>query len=138
MAASPYPYREVRAHTASGAFGQTIEIGPHRLAADEPPSNGGDDTGPSPHEWLLGAVASCVAMTIQAYAARKELTLRQVHVRVRARREEGVFIIERQITIDGDVDEAQRARMIEIGGRCPASRTLAGEIRLVTVNGWAE
>ncbi len=138
MTQSPYPYREVRASTASGAYGQTIEIGPHRLAADEPAANGGDDTGPSPHEWLLAAVASCVAMTIQAYAAHKKLPLRQVHVRVRARREEGVFIIERQIAIDGDVDDAQRARMIEIGGRCPASRTLTGEIRLVTVDGWAE
>ncbi len=37
------PYREAKASTAQGAFGQTVEIGPHRFPADEPPANGGND-----------------------------------------------------------------------------------------------
>jgi uncharacterized OsmC-like protein len=56
--------REVRS-TAAGAFGQQIAIGSHSLSADEPREKGGDDTGPSPHELLLAAIASCASMTCE-------------------------------------------------------------------------
>ena len=126
-------YREARASSAEGAFGQTVEIGPHRFPADEPPAKGGNDAGPSPHEWVLAGLASCVAMTVQGYAKHKRLTVRKVDVRVRGHREGGVFIIEREVSIDGDIGDAQRARLIEIAGRCPVTRTLTGEIRIVAV-----
>jgi putative redox protein len=125
-------YREARATTALGAFGQTVEIGPHRFPADEPPANGGNDAGPAPHEWVLAGLASCVAMTVQGYAKHKGLAVRKVEVRVRGHREGAVFIIERHVEIDGDLDDAQRARLLEIAGRCPVTRTLTGEIRIVS------
>ena len=40
------------------------------LRADEPPGEGGADTGPAPTELLLAALASCFTMAI-AYVARK-------------------------------------------------------------------
>ena len=126
-------YREAKASTAQGAFGQAVEIGPHRFAADEPPVNGGNDAGPAPHEWVLAGLASCVAMTVQGYAKRKGLPVRHVEVRVRGHREDGVFLIERHVEIDGDLDDAQRARLLEIAGRCPVTKTLTGEIRIVAV-----
>lgn len=125
--------REVHAATAHGAFGQTVEVGSHYLPADEPESKGGNDTGPAPHELLLAALASCVSMTVQSYAARKGLVVRKVDVQVNGRHEDGAFIIERHVEIDGDLDEAQRARLLEIAGRCPVTRTLSSPIRIVSV-----
>ena len=40
------------------------------LRADEPPEEGGTDTGPRPTELLLAALASCFTMAV-AYVARK-------------------------------------------------------------------
>jgi putative redox protein len=40
------------------AFAQEIVAGPHRLAADEPRPDGGDDTGPSPYDLLLAALGA--------------------------------------------------------------------------------
>jgi putative redox protein len=125
--------REVRATTARGAVGQTVAVGPHRLPADEPFNKGGDDTGPAPHEFLLAALASCVSMTAQSYASRKGLVVRSVEVTVNGRHEDGAFIIQRHITIDGDLDESQRQRVLEIAGRCPVTRTLSSPIRIVEV-----
>jgi uncharacterized OsmC-like protein len=124
--------REVRSTTAAGAFGQQIAIGSHSLSADEPREKGGDDTGPSPHELLLAAIASCASMTLKAYAAHKGLALRGVDVRVRGRHQDGVFLVEREVRLDGDLDDAQRARLIEIAGRCPVTKTLAREIKIRT------
>jgi putative redox protein len=122
--------REVRSITTGGPLRQAIQVGPHTLAADESDAKGGNDEGPEPHELLLSALASCMAMTMQAYAKHKGLALRQVEVRVRGRHEDGTFVIERDVKVEGDLDEAQRARVIEIGGRCPVARTLSAPVRM--------
>jgi putative redox protein len=41
---------------SAGRLEQTIRVGPHRLAADEPVEAGGADRGPSPMELLLAAL----------------------------------------------------------------------------------
>lgn len=124
--------REVRSATASGPYRQDVEIGPHRLVGDEGPEKGGADAGPTPHELLLAALATCTSMTVKAYARHKGLALTHVDVRVRGRHEEGRFLVERDVRLEGDLDDAQRARVLEIAGRCPVARTLAGEISIVS------
>jgi len=123
--------REVRSTTAPAPYQQSIEIGPHRLVGDEGPDNGGQDAGPAPHEFLLAALATCTSMTMKAYAQHKGLALRQVRVTARGHHQDGVFVIEKDVQLDGDLDAAQRARILEVGGRCPVARTLTGEIRIV-------
>ncbi len=39
-------------------YTQSVETGRHRLLADEPESVGGADRGPSPYEWLFGALGT--------------------------------------------------------------------------------
>ena len=39
-------------------FAQRIEVGRHRLTADEPPSAGGTDTGPGPYDLLLAGLGA--------------------------------------------------------------------------------
>lgn len=123
--------REVRSTTATGPYQQSIEVGPHRLVGDEGVGNGGQDTGPAPHELLLAALATCTSMTMKAYAQHKGLALRHVQVTVRGRHDDGVFVIEKEVHLEGALDEAQRAKILEIGGRCPVAKTLSGQIRIV-------
>lgn len=124
--------REVRSTTARGKFGQTVAVGRHALPSDEPEAKGGNDAGAAPHELLLSSLAACIAMTIQGYADRKGLVLRTVEVTVNGHHEDGAFVIEKHVDIDGDVDAAQLARLIEIGDKCPVARTLSSPIRIVT------
>jgi putative redox protein len=42
----------------SEGFAQEIVAGAHRLVADEPVSQGGGDTGPSPYDYLLAALGA--------------------------------------------------------------------------------
>jgi len=41
-----------------GGLQQEIVIGPHRLVADEPPENGGQDAGPAPFSLLTAALGA--------------------------------------------------------------------------------
>jgi putative redox protein len=40
--------------------------------------------------------------------------------------------IERNISIAGELDAEQRAKLMEIADKCPVHRTLTSEIRIVT------
>jgi putative redox protein len=49
--------REVAA-TWLGNLKAEVRVGPHRVAVDEPPDHGGDDTGPTPTELVLAALTA--------------------------------------------------------------------------------
>lgn len=126
----------------AGRFRQEIRAGRHRLLADEPESAGGDDTGPSPYELVSAALGACTSMTLRMYADRKEWPLEKVRVRLRHRKVHAedcadcdkkkgkLDEIEREITITGDLDEAQRERLLQIADRCPVHRTLHEEVKV--------
>ena len=40
--------------------------------------------------------------------------------------------IEREIELEGELDEAQRAKLLEIADKCPVHRTLHSEINIRT------
>ena len=128
--------------TGNGRFQQDILVGGHRLLADEPPSVGGDDTGPTPYDYLSAALGSCTSMTLRMYADRKGWPLERVEVRLRHRKihaddcadcetDKGrIDEIERTITVTGALEADQRQRLLEIADRCPVHRTLHGEIKV--------
>ncbi len=135
---------EVR-ETRRGALQQEIRAGKHRLIADEPIEVGGLDSGPNPYDLLLAALGACTAMTVRLYADRKKLPLVRTLVRLRHQKihavdcaecetKEGMIDhIDRAITFEGELDAAQRARLLEIADKCPVHRTLTSEIDIRTV-----
>jgi len=130
--------------TRRGRFEQEISIGRHRLLADEPVGVGGLDSGPGPYDLLLAGLGACTSMTLRLYAQHKSLpldrvTVRLSHSRVHAAdcatcetREGMIDRIERAITLEGELDDAARARLLEIADKCPVHRTLTSEVEIRT------
>ncbi len=114
------------------------------LRADEPSSVGGTETGPTPYDYLLGALGSCTAMTLRMYAERKEwpldgVSVRLSHEKIHARdcascetQKGKVDHISRVLTLTGDLTDEQRERLIQIADRCPVHRTLHSEVTVDT------
>lgn len=133
---------EVTVRSRSGAaFAADVVAGTHAWVGDEPIEAGGDDLGPNPYDLLLAALGTCTTMTLQVYARRKGWPLDGVTVTLRHARHAAPAAdgrstlrwetIEQEIALDGPLDDAQRARLLEIAGRCPVHRTLGGDLRLV-------
>ena len=118
--------------TATGKFEQTVQIGPHTLAADEGVAEGGSDAGPAPHEWLLAGLGACTSMTTKMYAERKGWPLERVEVKVEGRKTDDAFVFHRIITFTGPLDAEQRTRLLEIANKCPVHKTLSGRILIET------
>lgn len=120
----------VHVESAGGPFAQSIVVRHHRVIADEGVELGGTDSGPNPAELLLGALGSCVAMTLQMYAGRKGWETGAIQVDLTGRDENGVFVVERRLSFAAPLTEAQRARLTEIAGRCPVSRRITGAVEI--------
>lgn len=134
---------EVR-ETRAGRYAQSIRVGRHVLAADEPVSVGGDDSGPGPYDLLSAALGACTSMTLRMYAERKGWPLERVTVRLHHEKVHAadcidcekevrkVDRIERRIQIEGALDSEQRQRLLEIADKCPVHQTLHRENEIVT------
>ncbi len=112
-----------------------------RFTTDEPAQLGGDGAGPDPYALLLGALGSCISMTVLLYARRKGWPVERVTVRLRQQRlhardcaecetKDDAFVhrIERAVEFEGELSDEQRARLREIAHKCPVHKTLTSEI----------
>ncbi|MGE5504412.1 MAG: OsmC family protein [Actinomycetota bacterium] len=122
----------VVADAGQGRLAQRITAGSHAWLADEPAEAGGDDLGPTPHQLLLAGLGACTAMTLRMYAGRKGWPLARVEVRLSRRKDGDGEVFERELILEGPLDDDQRARLKAIAERCPVHRTLTGKITIET------
>lgn len=108
-----------------------ITIRSHELLADMSVEEGGADVGPDPHDLYDAALGACKALTMVWYAQRKGMKLENVHVGVQrdaSQEREGVYRLTTRVAIDGDLSEAEHAKLIEVAGKCPVHKLMT-EVR---------
>ena len=126
-------------------FLQDISVGSdHHVLADEPAAYGGSNLGLTPYQFLSAGLAACTSMTVRMYARRKKWPLEDISVDVIHGKIHGedcahcetkdgkIDQFQRKITLKGDLDETQRARLLEIADKCPVHRTMESEIEVTT------
>ncbi|MBX5465961.1 MAG: OsmC family protein [Firmicutes bacterium] len=111
----------------------------HRLVVDEPVAMGGDDRGPTPIEYLLTALGSCLTIVVISLAPRFGVEVRgvQVHVegdldpeammRPEAGGRPGLQAVRVRIEVDSPAPrEAVDALVARAESVCPVRDTLRG------------
>jgi putative redox protein len=133
---------QVVVETVEGSYTTEIKMGRHHLTADEPESVGGNDFGANPYQLLLASLGACTGMTLRMYANRKKWDVKNITVHLNHGKEyvddcescekptAKLDHIYKTIEIEGDLDEKQRERMLDISKKCPVHRTLQSEIRI--------
>jgi putative redox protein len=121
-----------------GTFAQIVTAGRHVILADEPKEAGGRDLGPSPYDLLKTALGACTAMTLRSFALRQGWQVGSISVTVThsklaaAAGQRLTDRFERQIAIAGEINEEQKARLLQIAEVCPISVTLQHTSQITT------
>lgn len=126
--------RTLTATLGREGYATVISARSHTLVADEPLDIGGSDTSANPYEYLMGALAACTTITLRMYAQRKTWPLEGVDVVV-AMTGGKTPSMTRTLHVRGPLDEAQRARLLEIADACPVSRMLKAGVPIETSYG---
>ena len=123
---------------AGGKYTQDVMTSRHHLYADEPASYGSADLGPTPYEFLCAGLGACTSITLRMYVERKKWNVSHIgvevsHKKVSSGDTPAKDVFTRKITIEGEVDATQRARMLEIANKCPVHKTLEASNAVITV-----
>ena len=125
-------------------FTTQMKLGRHYITADEPISFGGQDFGPTPYELVSAGLSACTAMTIQMYAKRKEWKVDDVEVHTSYSKKHAedcnecespsskIDTFSREIKFEGNLDEEQIKKLLEIADKCPVHKTLSSKIKIET------
>ena len=134
--------RAVIVTAGKAKYGHHVAIGPHLLHVDEPQSAGGRDAGPTPYELLLAALGTCTAITVRMYADRHQWPLQDVQARLSLARDHAddcsqcavatsrVDRINLSISLEGNLTDDQRRRLLAVAARCPVHNSLAAPISI--------
>ncbi|HEY4164855.1 MAG TPA: alpha/beta fold hydrolase [Dongiaceae bacterium] len=113
--------------TGGGKLQVEVVVGKTRFYADEPVELGGLGSGPNPYDLLCAALGACTSMTVRLYADHKQWPLSRMRVAVAHHKDKDLKPVDRfsrEISMEGNLDAEQRARLLEIAERCPVHRTL--------------
>ena len=121
-------------------FTQSVYSDSHHWLADEPNTVGGQNLGPDPYEHLLAALGTCTSMTMRMYADRKRWPLKNIAINLYHERSHSsdckhcdekpkqIDYLHREITLEGDLSDEQKDKLLEIADKCPVHKTLHGQL----------
>lgn len=134
----------VHFHLGDQNYKTIMTAGPHELIADEPEDVGGNDDGPDPYDYLLMALGSCSVITMKMYADRKEWPVEDIFIEMRHAKGHAedcedcddpkarIDKIEKEIIVEGDLNEKQLDRLLEISKKCPVHKTLLKNVEIIS------
>ena len=109
----------------------------HELVIDQPKMGGGEDTGPTPLEYVLFALGGCICSISRIVAKQRGITLRGVSVALSGELDVdgllgnpgaervGIQGFKAEVTLDADMTPAEKnAFLHEVDARCPISENL--------------
>ncbi len=126
-------------------FTTKMKVGNHYMTSDEPKTYGGNDFGPSPYEFVSAGLSACTAMTIQMYVRRKGWDVKNVEVHTSYSKQHAedcehcenptakIDVFDREIKLEGVLDEKQIKRILQIADKCPVHKTLNNKVQIKTI-----
>ena len=114
----------VIATSLAGTTAVALASGTAQWRADLDTAAGGAGEHPTPHDLLDGALAACTTLTLQLYAKRKQYSLAAVRVQVVRDEDPTNYRLRRDVTVEGELSDAQRADLLRVANACPIHKAL--------------
>jgi putative redox protein len=104
-----------------------IHIGRNSLASDLSVEEGGDGSGPNPHDLYDAALGACTALTVLWYAKRRKIPVEGIDVSVErdaSQERAGIYRLSAALKLTGDLTAAQREELLGAARKCPIHKLM--------------
>jgi putative redox protein len=111
----------------SAAMRHQITIGDQTVAVDAAVAEGGEGLGASPHDLYDAALGACKALTVLWYARKRGIAVDDIQVKVArddSQERAGVYKVDAQLTVSGNMTEAQLAELLRVAQKCPVHKLM--------------
>jgi len=102
----------------------------HFLTMDQTVASGGDNSGPTPVEYLLAAIGGCVSITLRVYAEGRGWDVGKIKVNVSQLKDESGTYLTEEISFEKEISEEQRKKMLVFAAKCPVAKMVKGQTRI--------
>lgn len=125
---------KITAHIGKQNYKVNAKGARQSLVIDEPLEVGGQDLGLNPKELLAASLGSCTSITLKMYANHKGWDLTDVNIEVTLdwNKETSTSSFTRKIELIGNLDDAQRERLLKIADSCPIHKILLNPTKIET------
>ena len=107
---------------------QALQIRNHALQADASETEGGNDAGPSPHDYYDAALASCKAITVMWYARKKGIPVDDIHTAIErddSQERSGIYKLSARLRISGSLTDEQLVELTNVAMKCPVHKLMS-------------
>ncbi len=112
----------------TAALAQVVQIRSHELRSDISEAEGGDDTGPSPHDLYDAALGACKSLTVMWYARKKGIPVDDIHTLVErddTDERKGIYRLATTLKIRGELTDAQLTELQAVAQKCPVHKLMS-------------
>ncbi len=112
------PKRQIRA-----------QAGVHSILTDQPVSNGGEDTAPSPFQLFLASVGTCAGIFIQGFCAKREIPYEDIRIVQKAVTDDTGTLrsVDLEVQLPPDFPEKYREAVLKVADQCSVKRAIAAQ-----------
>jgi putative redox protein len=103
-----------------------IHIGRNSLATDLSVEEGGEGSGPSPHDLYDAALGACKALTVLWYAKHKDIPVEGIEVSVErdaSQERAGIYRLSAALSLT-NLSAAQREELLRVAQKCPIHKLM--------------
>jgi putative redox protein len=104
-----------------------IHIGRNSLASDLSVEEGGDGSGPNPHDLYDAALGACTALTVLWYAKRRKIPVEGIDVSVErdaSQERAGIYRLSAALKVTGNLTAAQQEELLGAARKCPIHKLM--------------
>ena len=104
-----------------------VHIGNYKLITDLGVANGGEGSGPAPHDLYDAALGACKALTVLLYAKRRNIPVEGIELAVErdaSQERTGIYRLSTKLTLTGPLSTAQREDLLRVAQMCPIHKLM--------------
>jgi putative redox protein len=109
------------------AMRHVVHVGANSFPTDLSVAQGGEGSGPTPHDLYDAALGACTALTVLWHARHKHIPVAGIEVCVErdaSQERTGLYRLKAVLRLTGALSEAQRGELLRVAQKCPVHKLM--------------